>query len=191
MYKQMPSATSASCSFRVRWTRSNSQGTVWRGASRMVHDVQVPSSCQSPAMARVTCKSQSLVGVHRTPRPRGSALGRPRSAPLVVYRPVAEPRVVPLVVPLVVPPRVVPRVVPRLGAEYFDVGLEETVLGGCSTKEVSVVLGEGQLEDPGLESARRCCVNAFTGRMNQLLTRKSSRHRLVVVLRFPPLCKVF
>lgn len=30
--------------------------------------------------------------------------------------------------------------VPLVGAEYFDVGLEETVLGGCSTKEVSVVL---------------------------------------------------
>lgn len=62
------------------------------------------------------------------PRPRGSALGRAPRAPRVAYRLVAEPRVV-------------PRVVPRVGAEYFDVGLEETVLGGCSTKEVSVVLG--------------------------------------------------
>lgn len=65
--------------------------------------------------------------LHRIPRPRGSALGRAPRAPRVAYR-------------LVVEPRVVPRVVPRVGAEYFDVGLEETVLGGCSTKEVSVVL---------------------------------------------------
>lgn len=98
-------------------------------------------------MPGVTCGLQSLAAVHRTPRPRGSALGRARSVPLVAYRLVAEPRVVPvaepLAVPLVVPPRVVPRVVPRPGAVYLDVGLEETVLGGCSTKEVSVVLGEG------------------------------------------------
>lgn len=68
------------------------------------------------------------------PRPRGSALARPRvDDPRVAYRPVVEPRVVPRAAP-----RVVPRVVPRV--EYFDVGLEDTVLGGCSTKDVSVVL---------------------------------------------------
>lgn len=72
---------------------------------------------------------------YRTPRPRGKALGRARllEGPLVAYRLVAAPRVVPRA-----PPRVVPRVVPRV--EYLDVGLEATVLGGCSTKEVSVVL---------------------------------------------------
>lgn len=69
----------------------------------------------------------TVCSVYRMPRPRGKALGRAPRAPRVAYRFVDEPRVVPLVVPLV-------------GPEYFDVGLEETVLGGCSTKEVSVVL---------------------------------------------------
>lgn len=82
--------------------------------------------------------------LYRIPRPRGRALGRALLEPRVVYRLVAAPRVVPRVVPLVVPrviPRVVPRVVPRV--EYLDVGLEEIVLGGCSTKDVSVVLVYG------------------------------------------------
>lgn len=73
----------------------------------------------------------------RVPRPRGRALGRARLLlePLVAYRLLAEPRVLPLVLP-----RAVPRAVPRV--EYLEVGLEEIVLGGCSTKDVSVVLGE-------------------------------------------------
>lgn len=76
---------------------------------------------------------------HRMPLPRGSALGRdPRLEPLVAYRPVVEPRV-PLVAPLVVP-LVVPLVDPREEAGILGVGLEEIMLGGFSTNEVSVVL---------------------------------------------------
>lgn len=60
------------------------------------------------------------------PLPRGKALGRAR-LPLVVWRPVV--------------PRVeVDRVVPREGPEYLGVGFDETVLGGFSTNDVSVVL---------------------------------------------------
>lgn len=94
--------------------------------------------------------------VHRMPRPRGSALGRAPRAPRVAYRLVAEPRVV-------------PRVLPRVGAEYFDVGLEETVLGGCSTKEVSVVLGTVN----GHVLARLALLIEWSS-----LTGRSSRHRL-------------
>lgn len=63
---------------------------------------------------------------YRMPLPRGKALGRAR-LPLVVWRPVV--------------PRVeVPRVVPREDPEYLGVGFDETVLGGFSTNDVSVVL---------------------------------------------------
>ena len=63
------------------------------------------------------------------PLPRGSALARPpRAVPRVVYR-------------LLTVPRAVPRDVPLKPAAYLDVGLEEeVVLGGFSTKVVSVVL---------------------------------------------------
>lgn len=66
---------------------------------------------------------------YRMPLPRGSALGR--ALPLVAYRPVV--------------PRVeVPRVVPRDAPEYLGVGFDDTVLGGCSTNDVSVVLFDNQ-----------------------------------------------
>lgn len=81
---------------------------------------------------------------------------------------------VPLVVPLAVPPRVVPRVVPRLGAEYFDVGLEETVLGGCSTNEVSVVLREGRLENARLEST------AIAPKLSQGISSSPITHKKVI-----------
>lgn len=97
----------------------------------------------------------------------------------------------PLVVPLVVPPRVVPRVVPRLGAEYFEVGLEETVLGGWSTKDVSVVLGEGQLVNPGLDGSIAIATTLSQGVSRYpILTRMSFRHLPVGVAHFLPLCRV-
>lgn len=107
---------------------------------------------------------------YRMPRPRGRALGRAPLAPRVAYRFAAEPRVVPLVVPLV-------------GAEYFDVGLEETVLGGCSTKEVSVVLASQLISMSSLLKIRvKNQASALTG--------KSSHHRPPDgVARFRPLRK--
>jgi hypothetical protein len=89
-------------------------------------------------------------------------------------------------VPLVVPPRVVP----RLGAEYFDVGLEETVLGGWSTKEVSVVLGESQLEEPGWRAQLLRQGFRKVIRVGVLLTGRSCRHLPAGVVHFLPLCRV-
>lgn len=65
----------------------------------------------------------------------------------MAYRLVAEPRVVPRAVPRVVPLVEPPRVVPLVGAVYRDVGLDEMVLGGCSTKDVSVVLRGSRLDN--------------------------------------------
>jgi hypothetical protein len=60
-------------------------------------------------------------------------------------------------VPLVEPRLLIPRVdepprAPRPGVEYLDVGLEETVVGGWSIKEVSVVLDGFSSANTKLES---------------------------------------
>ena len=107
-----------------------------RQYTQLVHEVrrQAPGVCScfhhesSPMRPRT---------IHRIPLPRGRALGRARCplAPRVAYR-------------LVAAPRVVPRDEPREGTESLEVCFEETVLGGCSTKEVPVLLQVGWRVSP-------------------------------------------
>lgn len=116
--------------FTVAPTQSNAWILVYvllfcrQGIARGSHsELQVPSQ---------------RVVLHRIPLPLGSALGRARLEPRVVCR-------------LLAVPRVALRVEPRVGAEYFEVCLEDTVLGGFSTKVVSVVL------EPEDESVQVLC----------------------------------
>lgn len=100
--------------------------------------------------------------IHRIHLPLGSALGRARLDPRVVCR-------------LLGAPRAEPRADPRVEAEYLEVCLEDTVLGGFSTKVVSVVLVTAN------ESVQ-CSRGVF-----EKLTRKSSRRRQRVASRRVPL----